>query len=64
MEILQESRRIFINNYTQYVPRFVNLCDNKRLKEILNGHPKCNETCIDVATEEICKFIKNVYNAI
>ncbi len=25
---------------------------------------KCNKTCIDVATEEICKFIKNVCNAI
>ncbi len=23
-----------------------------------------NATCIDVATEEICKFIKNVCNAI
>ncbi len=23
----------------------------------------CNETCIDVAIEEICKFIKNVCNA-
>ncbi len=34
------------------------------MKEILNVHPKCNETCIDVATEEICKFIKNVCNAI
>ncbi len=34
------------------------------MKEILNVHPKCSETCIDVATEEICKFIKNVCNAI
>ncbi len=34
------------------------------MKEILNVHPKCNETCIDVAAEEICEFIKNVCNAI
>ncbi len=38
--------------------------DDKKLKDILNVHPKCNETCIDVAIEEICKFIKNVCNAI
>ncbi len=62
--ILQESRRIFTNNYEQYVPGFVNLFDDKKLKEILNVHPKCNETSIDVATEEICKFIKNVCDAI
>ncbi len=53
-----------MNNYMQYVPGYVNLCDDKKLKEILNVHPKCNETCIDVATEEICKLIKNVCNAI
>ncbi len=41
--ILQESQRIFTNNYKQYVPGFVNLCDDKKLKEILNVHPKCNE---------------------
>ncbi len=62
--ILQESQRIFTNNYKQYVPGFVNLCDDKKLKEILNVHSKCNETCIDVATEVICKFIKNVCNAV
>ncbi len=56
--ILQESLRIFTNNYKQYVPGFLNLCDDKKLKEILNVHLKCNETCIDVTTEEICKFIK------
>ncbi len=61
--ILQESTRIFTNNYKQYVPRFENLCEDKKLKEILNVHPKCNETYIVVATEEICKFIKNVCNA-
>ncbi len=33
------------------------------MKEILNVHSKCNETSIDVATEEICKFIKNLCNA-
>ncbi len=54
----------FTNNYKQYVPGFVNLCDDKKLKEILNIHLKCNETCIDVATEEVCKFIKNVCSAI
>ncbi len=42
----------------------MNLCDDNKLKEILNVHPKCNETSIYVATEEICKFIKNVCNAI
>ncbi len=56
--ILREPQRIFTNNYKQYVPGIVNLCDDKKLKEILNVHRKCNETCIDVATEEICKFIK------
>ncbi len=39
--ILQESRRIFTNNYKQYVPGFVNLCDDKKLKEILNVQQKC-----------------------
>ncbi len=58
--ILQESLRIFTNNYKQYVSGFVNLCDDKKL----NVHRKCNETRRDVATEEICKFIKNVCNAI
>ncbi len=62
--ILQESLRIFTNNYKQYVPGFVNLCDDKKLKGILNVHLKCNETCVVVATEEICKFIKNVCNEI
>ncbi len=62
--ILQESKRIFTNNYKKYVPGFENLCNDKKLKDILNVHPKCHETCIDVATEEICKFIKNVCNAI
>ncbi len=62
---LQESRRIFSNNYKpQYVPGFVNMWDDKKLKAILNVHSKCNEKCIGVATEEICKFIKNVCNAI
>ncbi len=56
--ILQESMKIFTNNYKQYAPGFENLCDNNKLKEILNIHPKCNETWIDVATEEIYKFIK------
>ncbi len=55
--ILQESWRIFTNNYKQYILGFVNLCDDKKLQEILNVHQKCNEICIDVATEEICKFI-------
>ncbi len=62
--ILQESRRIFTNNYKQYVPGFENLCNDKKLNEILNIHLKCNETCIDVATEEICKFVKILCNAI
>ncbi len=62
--ILQESRRIFTNHYKQYVPGFENLCDDKKLNEILNVHPKYNETCRDVTTEEICKFIKKVCNAI
>ncbi len=64
MMVIQESRRIFTNNYKQYVPGFENLCEDKKLKEMLNVHPKCNETCIDVATQEICKFIKNVCDAI
>ncbi len=40
------------------------MCDDKKLKEILNVHPKCNETCIDITTEEICKCIQKVCNAI
>ncbi len=37
--ILQESRRIFTNNYKQYVvPWFKNLYVDKKLKEILNTH--------------------------
>ncbi len=62
--ILQESSRIFTNSYKEYVPGFKNLCNDKKLKEILNVHSKYNETCIDVTTEDICKFIKNVCNAI
>ncbi len=56
--ILQESRRIFTNNYKQYVPGFENLYNDKKLKEILNVHPKCNETCIDVAPKKFVNLLK------
>ncbi len=39
-----KSRRIFTNNYKQYVPGFENLCEDKKLTE--NVYPKCNQTCI------------------
>ncbi len=59
--LIHEYSRITISNMYQDVW----ICEMiKKLKEILNLHPKWNETCIDVATEEICKFIENVCNAI
>ena len=62
-EELREARKLFLSKYTKYVVNFASLSKESQLNQILNVDPKCDTNHRDDAINEICKFIKNIYNA-